>query len=89
MPATANEITSAKVVVETATAVADSAVLGGEDLETSAAQIGAGRYIIAGLIFLALSSGLFVLLGGLRWVRRVYHARGRGHYRKVGDDVEK
>jgi hypothetical protein len=48
-----------------------------------------GHYII-GMILFAIGTMVFVLMGGLRWLRRVIATRSHGRYRKVhGEDPEK
>jgi hypothetical protein len=48
-------------------------------------KIDAGRSIIVGLILLTIATTMFVLLGGLRWLRRV--AAGRNsRYRKLDNE---
>jgi hypothetical protein len=49
-----------------------------------------GHYIIVGMIILTVATLMFVLMGGLRWLRRVMATQGHGRYRKVHDeDLEK
>lgn len=49
-----------------------------------------GHYIIVSLILFTFATTIFVLVGGLRWLRRVIAVRSRGRYRKVDDeDLEK
>lgn len=49
-----------------------------------------GHYIIVSMILLTIATMIFVLVGGLRWLRRVIATRSRGRYRKVhGEDLEK
>lgn len=49
-----------------------------------------GHYIIISMILFAVVTLIFVLMGGLRWFRRVIATRSRGRYRKVhGEDPEK
>jgi len=49
-----------------------------------------GHYIIIGMILFAIATMIFVLMGGLRWLRHVIATRSRGRYRKVHDeDLEK
>lgn len=49
-----------------------------------------GHYIIVSMIFFTLATIIFVLMGGLRWLRRVIATRSHGRYRKVhGEDPEK
>jgi hypothetical protein len=45
-----------------------------------------GHYIIVGMILLTIATAMFVLMGGLRWLRRIIATRGRGRYRKVDDE---
>ena len=45
-----------------------------------------GHYIIVGMILLTIATMIFVLSGGLRWLRRVIATRSRGRYRKVHDE---
>ena len=45
-----------------------------------------GHYIIVSLILFTFATMIFVLMGGLRWMRRVIATRGRGRYRKVHDE---
>lgn len=48
-----------------------------------------GKYIFGALLILAVPVGLFFVLGGMRWVKRVIAGKNaRGRYRKV-DDEEK
>jgi hypothetical protein len=49
-----------------------------------------GHYIIISMILFTLATIIFVLMGGLRWLRRVIATRSRGRYRKIhGEDPEK
>jgi hypothetical protein len=49
-----------------------------------------GHNIIVSMILFTLATTIFVLVGGLRWLRRVIATRSRGRYRKVhGEDLEK
>ena len=49
-----------------------------------------GHYIIISLILFTIATMIFVLVGGLRVLRRVIATRSRGRYRKVHDeDLEK
>ncbi|KAF8499744.1 peptidylprolyl isomerase B [Russula emetica] len=49
-----------------------------------------GHYIIVSLILFTIATMIFVLVGGLRWLRRVIATRSHGRYRKVhGEDPEK
>lgn len=49
-----------------------------------------GRYIIVGLILFTIATVVFVLIGGLRWLRRLVATRRHGKYRKVdSEDHEK
>jgi len=49
-----------------------------------------GHYIIISMILFTVATLIFVLMGGLRWFRRVIATRSRGRYRKVhGEDLEK
>lgn len=49
-----------------------------------------GHYIIVSMILLTIATMIFVLVGGLRWLRRLIATRSRGRYRKVhGEDPEK
>jgi hypothetical protein len=45
-----------------------------------------GRYAIVGLALFALATMIFMLMGGLRWLRRLIATRHRGRYRKVDDE---
>ena len=48
------------------------------------------RYAIVGLVLFTVATMMFVLMGGLRWLRRLTATRRRGRYRKVGgEDLEK
>jgi len=44
------------------------------------------RYTIAGLTLFAIATMIFVLTGGLRWLRRRVARRHRGRYHKVDDE---
>jgi len=44
------------------------------------------RYIVVGLTLFAVATMIFVLTGGLRWLRRLVAQRHRGRYRKVDDE---
>lgn len=76
---------------------ADSAGEVPSEAETSAQKtildepsILTGHYIIVGMILFSIGTMAFVLMGGLRWLRRVIATRSRGRYRKVhGEDPEK
>jgi len=47
------------------------------------------RYAIVGLVLFTVATMMFVLVGGLRWLRRLTATRHRGRYRKVdGEDLE-
>jgi len=47
------------------------------------------RYAVVGLVLFTVATMMFVLMGGLRWLRRLTTTR-RGRYRKVdGEDLEK
>ena len=49
-----------------------------------------GNFIIISLILFTLATMIFILMGGLRWLRRAIATRSRGRYRKVhGEDPEK
>jgi len=53
-------------------------------------SVSTGHYIIVSLILFTFATMIFVLVGGLRWLRRVIATRGGGRYRKVhGEDPEK
>ena len=45
-----------------------------------------GRYAIVGLTLFAIATMVFMLMGGLRWLRRLIATRHRGRYRKVDDE---
>jgi hypothetical protein len=45
-----------------------------------------GRYAIVGLTLFAIATMIFMLMGGLRWLRRLIATRHRGRYRKVDDE---
>jgi hypothetical protein len=45
-----------------------------------------GHYIIVSIILFTFATMIFVLVGGLRWLRRVIAMRSRGRYRKVHDE---
>ncbi len=45
-----------------------------------------GHYIIVGMILCTFATMIFVLMGGLRWLRRFIATQSRGRYRKVHDD---
>jgi len=45
-----------------------------------------GHYIIVGMILFTVATMVFVLMGGLRWLRRLIATRSRGRYRKVHDE---
>ncbi len=47
-----------------------------------------GRYAIVGLTLFAIATMIFMLMGGLRWLRRLIATRHRGRYRKVDDDED-
>jgi hypothetical protein len=44
------------------------------------------RYTVVGLALFAIATMIFVLMGGLRWLRRLVAQRHRGRYRKVDDE---
>ena len=44
------------------------------------------RYTVAGLTLFAIATMIFVLTGGLRWLRRLLARRHRGRYHKVDDE---
>jgi hypothetical protein len=49
-----------------------------------------GHYIIVSMILFTFATVIFVLAGGLQWLRRMIAMRSRGRYRKVHDeDLEK
>jgi len=49
-----------------------------------------GHYIIISMILFTIATTIFVLVGGLRWLRRVIATRSRRRYRKLhGEDPEK
>jgi hypothetical protein len=53
-------------------------------------SIMAGHYIIVSMILFTIATMIFVLMGGLRWLRRVIATQSHGRYRKVhGEDAEK
>jgi hypothetical protein len=53
-------------------------------------SIHTGRYIVLALILFTIAAMIFVLMGGLRWLRRLSVMQRRGRYRKVsGEDPEK
>lgn len=45
-----------------------------------------GWYAIVGLTLFAIATMVFMLMGGLRWLRRLIATRHRGQYRKVDDE---
>ena len=45
-----------------------------------------GRYAIIGLALFAIATMIFMLMGGLRWLRRLIATRHHGRYRKVDDE---
>lgn len=58
-------------------------------LEEPTGEDSAGRYIVVGLILLTIGTTMFVLLGGLGWLRRLA-AGHRSRYRKLNsEDPEK
>lgn len=53
-------------------------------------SIHTGRYIVLALVLFTIAAMIFVLMGGLRWLRRLSVMQRRGRYRKVsGEDPEK
>jgi hypothetical protein len=59
-------------------------------LDEHSGSILTGHYIIVGMILFTIATMIFVLSGGLRWLRRVIATRSHGRYRKVHDeDLEK
>jgi hypothetical protein len=49
-----------------------------------------GYFTIVSMILFTFATIIFVLMGGLRWLRRMIATRSRGRYRKVhGEDLEK
>jgi uncharacterized membrane protein len=49
-----------------------------------------GYFTIVSMILFTFATMVFVLMGGLRWLRRVIATRSRGRYHKVHDeDLEK
>jgi len=59
-------------------------------LDEPSGSILTGHYIIVGMILFTIATMIFVLSGGLRWLRRVIATRSHGRYRKVHDeDLEK
>jgi len=64
----------------------------GSVLETMPVKssIHTGRYIVLALVLFTIAAMIFVLMGGLRWLRRLSVMQRRGRYRKVsGEDPEK
>ena len=45
-----------------------------------------GRSFIVSMIVFTTAAMIFVLMGGLRWLRRVIATRSHGRYRKVHDE---
>ncbi|KAH8993254.1 peptidylprolyl isomerase B [Lactarius hatsudake] len=70
-----------KASSETVTAAAQGSILEEPKILT-------GSYIVIGLILFAVAMTMFVLLGGLRWLRRQTALR-RHQYRKLDADLEK
>jgi len=56
------------------------------ELEEIAAEPHSYSNIFVGLILFGVAVGLFLWLGGLRWVRRVLAGKERGQYRKVDEE---
>jgi len=45
-----------------------------------------GHYIIVSMFLFTIATMIFVLTGGLRWLRHVIAMWSRGRYRKVHDE---
>ncbi|KAI9442491.1 peptidylprolyl isomerase B [Lactarius indigo] len=71
-----NVVPPEKASSETVTAAAQGSILGRPKIFT-------GSYIAIGLILFAVAMTMFVLLGGLRWLRRQTASRRHGQYRKL------
>jgi len=76
-----NAVPSVKVSPETDTMAAQGTIL-------EESKILTGSYIIFGLILFAIAMTMFVLLGGLRWLRRQNALRRHGRYRKLNVDPD-
>jgi len=44
------------------------------------------RYTVVGFALFAIATMIFVLMGGLRWLRPLIAQQRRGRYRKVDDE---